>query len=81
MTLLSRRIAKPLPGKTDVVLSRVTRFKDLVIKAGAKARTAKFVGGSFNGSIQLTTIFENMTEATKSFEAYSKDPEMISLMK
>ena len=62
-------------------MSRVTRFKDLVIKAGAKARTAKSVGGSLNGSIQLTTIFENMTEATKSFEAYSKDPEMISLMK
>ena len=67
MTLLSRRIAKPLPGKTDVVLSRVTRFKDLVIKAGAKARAAKFVGGSLNGSIQFTIIFENMTEATKSF--------------
>ena len=81
MTIVSRRIAKPLPGKTDVVLSRVTRFKDLVIKAGAKARAAKFVGGSLNGSIQLTTIFESMTEATKSFEAYSKDPEMISLMK
>ena len=32
-------------------------------------------------NLQLTTIFENMTEATKSFEAYSKDPEMISLMK
>ena len=45
MTIVSRRIAKPLPGKTDVVLSRVTRFKDLVIKAGAKARAAKFVGG------------------------------------
>ena len=58
MTLLSRRIAKPLPGKTDVVLSRVTRFKDLVIKAGAKARTAKSVGGPLNGSIKLTTIFK-----------------------
>ncbi len=68
MAIVSRRIAKPLPGKTDVVMSRVTRFKDLVIKAGAKARAAKFVGGSLNGSIQLTT-------------AYSKDPEMISLMK
>ena len=64
-----------------MVLSRVTRFRDLVIKAGAKARAAKFVGGSLNGSIQLTTIYENMTEATKSFESYSKDPEMISLMK
>ena len=81
MAIVSRKIAKPFPGKTDVVVSRVTRFKDLVIKAGAKARAAKFVGGSLNGSIQLTTIFENMTEATKSFEAYSKDSEMISLMK
>ena len=44
MAIVSRRIAKPLPGKTDVVMSRVTRFKDLVIKAGAKARAAKFVG-------------------------------------
>ena len=67
MTIVSRRIAKPLPGQTDVDLSRVTRFKDLVIKAGAKARAAKFVGGSLNGSIQFTIIFENMTEATKSF--------------
>ena len=58
MTIVSRRIAKPLPGKTDVVLSRVTRFKDLVIKAGAKARAAKFVVGSLNGSIQLTPILK-----------------------
>ena len=62
-------------------MSRVTSFRDLVIKAYAKARAAKFVVGSLNGSIQLTTIFENMTEATKSFETYSKDPEMISLIK
>ena len=81
MAIVSRRIAKPFPGKSEVVLSRVTKFRDLVIKAGAKARAAKFIGGSLNGSIQLTTIYENMTEATKSFEAYSKDPEMISLMK
>ena len=74
MTIVSRRIAKPLPGKTDVVLSRFTRFKALIIRAGAKAWAAKFFGGFLNGSIQLTTIFENMTEATKSFEAYSKDP-------
>ncbi len=81
MAIVSRRIAKPFPGKSEVVMSRVTRFRDLVIKAGAKARAAKFLGGSLNGSIQLTTIYENMTEATKSFEAYSKDPEMVSLMK
>jgi len=81
LAIVSRRIAKPFPGKSEVVLSRVTKFRDLVIKAGAKARAAKFIGGSLNGSIQLTTIYENMTEATKSFEAYSKDPEMISLMK
>ena len=48
--MVSRRIAKPFPGKSDMVLSRVTRFRDLVIKAGAKARAAKFVGGSLNGS-------------------------------
>ena len=66
MTIVSRRIAKPLPGKTDMVLSRVTRFKDLVIKAGAKARAAKFVGGSLNGSIQLTTIFESLFSANSS---------------
>ena len=81
MAIISRRIAKPFPGKSEVVLSRVTKFRDLVIKAGANARAAKFIGGSLNGSIQLTTIYENMTEATKSFEAYSKDPEMVSLMK
>ena len=81
MAIVSRKIAKPLPGKSDVVMSRVIRFKDLIIKAGAKARVAKFVVGSLNGSIQLTKIFKNMTENTKSFEPYPKDPEMISLMK
>ena len=81
MTIVSRRIVKPYPGKTDKVLSRVTQFKDLVVKSGAKARIAKFLGGSLNGAIQLTTVYESMTDATKSFEAYSKDPEMIALMK
>ena len=33
MAIVSRRIAKPFPGKSDVVLSRVSRFRDLVIKA------------------------------------------------
>lgn len=81
MTIVSRRIVKPYPGKTDKVLSRVNQFKDLVVKSGAKARVAKFLGGSLNGAIQLTTVYESMTDATKSFEAYSKDPEMIALMK
>tara|TARA_B100000989_G_scaffold243663_1_gene190712 strand:+ start:7 stop:186 length:180 start_codon:yes stop_codon:yes gene_type:complete len=58
LAIVSRKIAKPLPGKTYLVMSRVTSFRDLVIKAYAKARAAKFVVGSLNGSIQLTLILK-----------------------
>ena len=80
MSIVSRRIIKPHLGKTDLVMSRVSRFKDLAIEAGAKSRLGKFLGGELNGCLQLTNVYENMESATKSFESYSKNPKMIELM-
>ena len=45
MTVVSRRLIKPYPGKTDIVMSRVKRFSDIAVEGGAKSRISKAVGG------------------------------------
>ena len=81
MTVVSRRLIKPYPGKTDIVMSRVKRFSDIAVEGGAKSRISKAVGGEMNGTIMLTNVYPSLTEATKSFESYMKNSKMVELMK
>ena len=80
MTIISRRILKPILGKSKTALERSTKYKDIMVSNGVKARLGMFVGGELNGAIQLTAAYTDMTSATKSFASLSKNKEIMELM-
>ena len=80
MTIISRRILKPILGKSKTALERSTKYKDIMVSNGVKARLGMFVGGELNGAIQLTAAYTDMTSATKSFADLSKNKEILELM-
>ena len=80
MAIISRRILKPNLGKSKTALERSTKYKDIMISNGVKARLGMFVGGELNGAIQLTAAYTDMTSATKSFASLSKNKEIMELM-
>lgn len=80
MATISRRILKPILGKSKTALERSTKYKDIMVSNGVKARLGMFVGGELNGAIQLTAAYTDMTSATKSFASLSKNKEIMELM-
>ena len=80
MAIISRRILKPILGKSKTALERSTKYKDIMVSNGVKARLGMFVGGELNGAIQLTAAYTDMTSATKSFADLSKNKEIMELM-
>ena len=80
MAIISRRILKPILGKSKTALERSTKYKDIMVSNGVKARLGMFVGGELNGAIQLTAAYTDMTSATKSFANLSKNKEIMELM-
>ena len=80
MAIISRRILKPILGKSKTALERSTKYKDIMVSNGVKARLGMFVGGELNGSIQLTAAYADMTSATKSFADLNKNKEIMELM-
>ena len=80
MAIISRRILKPILGKSKTALERSTKYKDIMVSNGVKARLGMFVGGELNGAIQLTAAYSDMTSATKSFASLSKNKEIMELM-
>ena len=80
MAIISRRILKPILGKSKTALERSTKYKDIMVSNGVKARLGMFVGGELNGAIQLTVAYTDMTSATKSFASLSKNKEITELM-
>jgi len=80
MAIISRRILKPMLGKSKTALERSTKYKDIMVSNGVKARLGMFVGGELNGAIQLTAAYTDMTSATKSFASLSKNKEITELM-
>ena len=80
MAIISRRILKPILGKSKTALERSTKYKDIMVSNGVKARLGMFVGGELNGAILLTAAYTDMTSATKSFANLSKNKEIMELM-
>ena len=80
MAIISRRILKPILGKSKTAVERSTKYKDIMVSNGVKARLGMVVGGELNGAIQLTAAYTDMTSATKSFADLSKNKEIMELM-
>ena len=80
MAIVSRRILKPILGKTKLALERATKYKNVMVSQGIKARLGMFVGGELNSCFQLTAIYPDMTSATKSFTELNKNKEIMEMM-
>ena len=80
MAIVSRRILRPIKGKSKIALERATKYKDIMVNHGIKARLGTFIGGELNNCFQLTAIYPDMTSATKSFTQLSQDKEIIKMM-
>ena len=80
LTIVSRRILKPILGKNKLAMERAAKYKNIMVSQGIKARLGTFIGGELNGCLQLTAIYSDMTTATKSFTELSKNEEIIEMM-
>ena len=48
MAIVSRRILRPIMGKSKIALERATKYKDIMVNHGIKARLGTFVGCELN---------------------------------
>lgn len=76
MTVISRRVATPLPGKTALTIARAKSVADIMTRAGAGARIRRVIYGEGSGDIHLYGTFKDFASAGKCAVTMSKDPEM-----
>ena len=65
MTVISRRIATPLTGKTALTISRAKSLAEIMERAGGRARVRKVIFGDGTGDIHLYGSFTDFTIGTK----------------
>ena len=80
MTVVSVREVTPHVGKEKLVESRMRRAEALIAKHGAHTRMYKTVVGQGVGDYLLFSMYESFSTATKSFQSFSADPDMTTLM-
>lgn len=76
MTIISRRVATPLPGKAALTISRAKALAEIMTAAGGGARVRKVIFGDGVGDIHLYGTFADFTSGTKSAALMSQDPKM-----
>ena len=76
LAIVSRRILKPILGKNKLAMERATKYKNIMVSQGIKARLGTFIGGELNSCLQLTAIYSDMTTATKSLTELSKNEKL-----
>lgn len=81
MTVISRRIATPLPGKSELALERAKRIAAIIARHGGLVRTVRVVAGGDVGNIEIFSRFPDFTASTKANAALATDAEMIALWK
>jgi hypothetical protein len=79
MTVISRRIFRPLPGKSSVAHARIQRLAEIMTRAGAKTRTSNVVWGDDARAIHLHGIFENIAAGAKMATTMNADPAFAAL--
>ena len=80
MTVVSVREVTPHVGKEKLVESRMRRAEALIAKHGAHTRMYKTLVGQGVGDYLLFSMYESFSTATKSFQSFSADPDMTTLM-
>jgi len=79
MSIISIREITPHVGKTDQLIGRVKRAADIMSRHGSQVAVSTVVVGDGAGDIHMYGLYPDCTVAAKSFQSFSKDPEMVSL--
>ena len=77
---ISRRIARPHPGKMDVVMERTNRLVEILSRHGGKTRRSRVVAGAGAGEIHVYAQYDSMAAGTGANVAMMDDPEYRKLM-
>ena len=81
MTVISVREVSPLPGGAEEAEERCKQAAAIMTKHGANAWVARVVAGdrSGAGAMEVYGAYPSFSAGAKSFQAFSADPDMISL--
>ena len=80
LTFFSVREVTPNAGKSAEVKSRVQRGASIMSKHGSRAWATQVMVGDGAGDFHVYGAYDNLKNASKSFQEFSADPEMVALM-
>ena len=81
MTIVSRRVVTPHPGRFDTVIERLRIGEGALQRAGGDTLLMKITYGQMAGSIALFGLFEDFIAATAATDKLAADVEMQKLVK
>ena len=76
MTIISRRIVTPEPGKSNTVVERLRIAAGAIQRSGGDPLLMKITYGHMSGSIALFGTFQDFVAATAAIDKLTIDPEM-----
>lgn len=77
---VSRRIARPFPGKLDLVMERTHQLAGIMSRHGANTRIASVVAGAGAGEVHVYAQYETMAAGTAANAAMMTDPAFRKLL-
>jgi hypothetical protein len=79
MSVISKRVFRPIPGKTALAHSRIKRLSDVLTRGGGRVRICTVAWGDGARDVHLYGSFQNMEAGAKAFSALIADPEGLKL--
>lgn len=79
MTVISKRVFRPVSGKVGLAQERVKQLATILTRAGGRTRVANVAWGDGAREIHLYGVFENMQAGGKAFSAMISDPDFAAL--
>lgn len=74
MTILAYTLAKPYPGKRQLLESRARQLGGIYARHGAKVKIARIVSGPNTGCVVVLRSYADFSAAAKAFLAVGNDP-------
>lgn len=79
MTVISKRVFRPIPGKAALAEERIRRLSEIITRAGGRMRLANVAWGDGARDIHLYGVFENIEAGGKTATAMKADPAFAAL--
>jgi hypothetical protein len=79
MTIISKRVFRPLPGKAALAHSRIRRLSENLARLGGRVRLAAVAWGDGARDLHLYGVFDSMQAGAKVFSALGEDADSLKL--